>query len=141
MKFTTLFIALIAGVLFGIGMNVSGMVDPNNIFSFLDITGSWDPSLAFVMGGALAVFVPFHYFLIKPRAQSINGSNISTPENNKIDKRLVMGASIFGLGWGIGGICPGPAVASLGGASITIIVFTICMVIGMKATTLLSKTC
>ncbi|MGF1826824.1 DUF6691 family protein [Vibrio splendidus] len=141
MKFMTLFIALTAGVLFGIGMNISGMVDPKNIFSFLDITGNWDSSLAFVMGGALAVFTPFHYFLIKPRVQSIDGSNISTPKTNKIDQNLLIGASLFGLGWGIGGICPGPAVASLGGASITIIVFTICMSVGMKVTSQLSKKC
>lgn len=141
MKHMKLFISLVAGVLFGIGMHVSGMVDPKNIFSFLDITGEWDPSLAFVMGGALCVFAPFHYFLIKPRRKSIDGSTINTPTSQKIDKNLVIGASLFGIGWGLGGICPGPAVASLGGASITIIMFTVCMVIGMKVGTLLTKKC
>ena len=135
----SLFVALLSGVLFGAGMNISGMVDPANIFAFLDITGDWDPSLAFVMGGALLVFAPFYHFIIKPRSKTIDGNAFSLPTNTKIDRKLTLGASIFGLGWGIGGICPGPAVASLGEGSITIILFIASMMIGMKLVTLVSN--
>ncbi len=135
----SLFVALLSGVLFGAGMNVSGMVDPANIFAFLDITGEWDPSLAFVMGGALLVFAPFYHFIIKPRSKTVDGNAFSLPTNTKIDHKLILGASIFGLGWGIGGICPGPAVASLGEGSITIILFIATMMIGMKSVTLLAR--
>tara|TARA_Y100001960_G_scaffold70467_1_gene74498 strand:- start:1405 stop:1827 length:423 start_codon:yes stop_codon:yes gene_type:complete len=135
----SLFVALLSGVLFGAGMNISGMVDPANIFAFLDITGDWDPSLAFVMGGALLVFTPFYHFIIKPRNKTIDGNTFSLPTNTKIDRKLILGASIFGLGWGIGGICPGPAVASLGEGSITIISFIASMLIGMKLVTLVSN--
>jgi len=120
-------------------MNISGMVDPANIFAFLDITGDWDPSLAFVMGGALLVFTPFYHFIIKPRSKTVDGNAISLPTNTKIDRKLILGASIFGLGWGIGGICPGPAAASLGEGSITIISFIASMLIGMKLVTLVSN--
>ena len=135
----SLFVALLSGVLFGAGMNVSGMVDPANIFAFLDITGEWDPSLAFVMGGALLVFAPFYHFIIKPRSKTVEGNALSLPTNTKIDHKLILGASIFGLGWGIGGICPGPAVASLGEGSITIILFIASMMIGMKSVTLFAR--
>lgn len=135
----SLFVALLSGVLFGAGMNVSGMVDPANIFAFLDITGEWDPSLAFVMGGALLVFAPFYHFIIKPRSKTVDGNAFSLPTNTKIDHKLILGASIFGLGWGIGGICPGPAVASLGEGSITIILFIASMMIGMKSVTLFAR--
>ncbi|WP_261905486.1 YeeE/YedE family protein [Vibrio fortis] len=135
----SLFVALLSGVLFGAGMNVSGMVDPANIFAFLDITGEWDPSLAFVMGGALLVFTPFYHFIIKPCSKTVDGNAFSLPTNTKIDHKLILGASIFGLGWGIGGICPGPAVASLGEGSITIILFIASMMIGMKSVTLFAR--
>lgn len=139
MNLVSLFVALLSGVLFGAGMNISGMVDPANIFAFLDITGDWDPSLAFVMGGALLVFTPFYHFIIKSRSKTVDGNAISLPTNTKIDRKLILGASIFGLGWGIGGICPGPAVASLGEGSITIISFIVSMLIGMKLVTLVSN--
>ena len=135
----SLFVALLSGVLFGAGMNISGMVDPANIFAFLDITGDWDPSLSFVMGGALLVFTPFYHFIIKSHSKSVDGKAFSLPTNTKIDRKLILGASIFGLGWGIGGICPGPAVASLGEGSITIISFIASMLIGMKLVTLVSN--
>ncbi|MEZ9059112.1 DUF6691 family protein [Vibrio pelagius] len=135
----SLFIVLLSGVLFGIGMNISGMVDPANIFAFLDITGDWDPSLAFVMGGALLVFTPFYHFIIKPRGKTFDGNALNLPTNTKIDRTLVLGASIFGLGWGLGGICPGPAVASLGEGSITIILFIISMMSGMKLVAFVSQ--
>ncbi|MEE3876730.1 YeeE/YedE family protein [Vibrio sp. YYF0003] len=122
--------ALVSGVLFGIGMAVSGMIDPAKVVGFLDISGNWDPSLAFVMGGALAVFMPSYFLLIKPRKQSVSGAEMCTPTNTKIDARLLSGAAIFGLGWGLAGICPGPAVASLALGNVSIVLFFVAMLAG-----------
>ena len=140
MRILNLLIPLFSGLLFGMGMITSGMVDPANIFAFLDITGDWDPSLAFVMGGALIVFTPFYHLIIKPRDKAINGDALNIPTNKTIDRKLLAGATIFGLGWGIGGVCPGPAIASLGGGSIEILIFIATMLIGMKVVTVASKT-
>ncbi len=106
-------IVAFSGVLFGIGMVISSMADPAKVIGFLDITGAWDPSLAFVMGGALAVFVPAYLLLIKSRSESVFGDEIVCPTSKVIDKKLVGGAALFGIGWGLLGVCPGPAVASL----------------------------
>ncbi|ANQ29201.1 YeeE/YedE family protein [Vibrio natriegens] len=122
--------ALVSGILFGMGMAVSGMIDPAKVVGFLDISGNWDPSLAFVMGGALAVFMPSYFLLIKPRKQSVSGAEMCTPTNTKIDARLLSGAAIFGLGWGLAGICPGPAVASLALGNVSIILFFVAMLAG-----------
>lgn len=120
----------LSGVLFGIGMGISGMIDPNKVIGFLDIAGAWDPSLAFVMGGALAVFMPSYFLIIKPRKQAVTGEAFCTPTNNCIDARLLSGAAIFGIGWGLVGICPGPAVASLAMGNIEIVIFIAAMLIG-----------
>jgi hypothetical protein len=122
--------ALVSGILFGLGMAVSGMIDPTKVIGFLDISGNWDPSLAFVMGGALAVFMPSYFLIIKPRKQSVSGEAFCTPTNTKIDTRLLSGAAIFGLGWGLAGICPGPAVASLALGNVSIVLFFIAMLVG-----------
>ena len=122
--------ALVSGVLFGMGMAVSGMIDPAKVIGFLNISGNWDPSLAFVMGGALAVFMPSYFLIIKPRKQSVSGAEMCTPTNTKIDSRLLSGAAIFGLGWGLAGICPGPAVASLALGNVSIILFFVAMLAG-----------
>ena len=122
--------ALVSGILFGMGMAVSGMIDPAKVVGFLDISGNWDPSLAFVMGGALAVFMPSYFLLIKPRKQSVSGAKMCTPTNTKIDARLLSGAAIFGLGWGLAGICPGPAVASLALGNVSIVLFFVAMLAG-----------
>ncbi|WP_319534093.1 YeeE/YedE family protein [uncultured Vibrio sp.] len=122
--------ALVSGVLFGMGMAISGMIDPAKVIGFLNISGNWDPSLAFVMGGALAVFMPSYFLLIKPRKQSVSGAEMCTPTNTKIDARLLSGAAIFGLGWGLAGICPGPAVASLALGNVSIILFFVAMLAG-----------
>ncbi|HIF5580898.1 TPA: DUF6691 family protein [Vibrio parahaemolyticus] len=124
------FSALLSGVLFGMGMAVSGMIDPAKVIGFLDISGSWDPSLAFVMGGALAVFMPSYFLIIKPRKQSVSGEAFCTPTNKNIDGRLLSGAASFGLGWGLAGICPGPAVASLALGNVSIVVFFLAMLVG-----------
>jgi hypothetical protein len=124
-------IALISGILFGAGMIISQMVDPAKVLGFLDISGNWDPSLAFVMGGALAVFTPCYHLLIKKRSHALNGEKFSWTSNTEIDGKLISGAAIFGAGWGLAGICPGPAMSSIGGGSLTIIAFVLSMVSGM----------
>ncbi|MCG6200117.1 YeeE/YedE family protein [Psychromonas antarctica] len=124
-------IALISGILFGAGMIISAMVDPTKVIAFLNVTGNWDPSLAFVMGGALAVFTPCYHLLIKKRSHALNGDKFSWTSNTKIDRTLLSGAAIFGAGWGLAGFCPGPAMASIGGGSTTIFIFIISMLIGI----------
>ena len=126
-----LVVAGLAGLLFGSGMIISGMVDPNKVIGFLDIFGLWDPSLAFVMGGALLIFAPGYHFLIKPRSRAINGDEIACPSNTKVDGLLISGAAIFGIGWGLAGFCPGPIVASIGGGSHVVLAFLAAMLLGM----------
>ncbi|MBA5763946.1 YeeE/YedE family protein [Vibrio sp. 404] len=135
-KFVFRSVALLSGVLFGCGMALSGMIEPSKVTGFLDISGNWDPSLAFVMGGALIIFMPSYFLLIKQRKQAISGNEICIPNNKVIDKRLLSGAAIFGLGWGIAGVCPGPAVASLALGNIAIVLFFAAMVIGSLITKL-----
>ncbi|PMG31131.1 YeeE/YedE family protein [Shewanella sp. 10N.286.52.C2] len=105
-------VGLITGLLFGLGMNISQMVNPYKVLNFLDVTGNWDGSLAFVIGGALLVFLPSYHFLIKPRTHAVNGDEMPTTPQG-LTPKLIIGSVIFGLGWGMVGICPGPAVASL----------------------------
>lgn len=124
------FTSLLSGLLFGMGMVVSGMVDTQKVIGFLDVAGAWDPSLAFVMGGALMVFMPFYLFVIKPKQQPLVANEFCVATGNKIDKKLVGGASLFGLGWGIAGICPGPVVSSLSGGNSGSWVFFIAMLLG-----------
>lgn len=126
-----LVIGLVSGVLFGAGMIISGMVNPDKVIGFLDITGRWDPSLAFVMGGALAVFSPIYHLFIKNRQQAISGDKFTWTSNNTIDGTLISGAVIFGIGWGLAGFCPGPAVTSIGGGSDIILFFILSMIIGI----------
>lgn len=122
--------SLIAGLLFGFGMVLSGMVNPDKVIGFLDIAGQWDMSLLFVMGGALAVFMPSYFLLIKPRKQPIAAPSFSLSSIKEVDASLVSGAAIFGAGWGILGVCPGPALASITTGDISILLFITSMFIG-----------
>ncbi|MCW8332612.1 YeeE/YedE family protein [Vibrio paucivorans] len=122
--------ALLSGLLFGAGMAISGMIQPEKVIGFLDVAGAWDPSLAFVMGGALLVFMPSYFLLIKPRKASVTGEAICLPTKKTLDSRLLSGAAIFGLGWGIAGICPGPAVASLALGDKGIVLFLLSLIVG-----------
>jgi uncharacterized membrane protein YedE/YeeE len=131
------FIALISGVLFGLGMAISGMVDPTNVVAFLDVTGNWSPDLMFVMGGALAVFMPAYFLLIKPRRQPVLAQEFCLAKRKDIDIRLVAGATTFGVGWGLAGLCPGPVVASLAAGNGGVVLFFACMMVGLGATNLL----
>ncbi|MEP3244777.1 MAG: DUF6691 family protein [Sneathiella sp.] len=123
-------IATVAGVLFGYGLALSGMLSPSKVVGFLDITGDWDPSLAFVMGGAVIVTAISFRFLLK-RSAPIFGSKFYLPTTRDIDGRLLIGAGLFGAGWGIGGLCPGPAISSLAYADPKIAVFVVAMVAGI----------
>ena len=110
-----------AGLLFGVGLWLSGMANPRKVLDFLDVTGNWDPSLLLVMGGAVAVTAAFFRPILKRKPMDFVKA---------IDLQLVAGAAIFGIGWGIGGYCPGPAVTALSNLSVEPVVFVAAMVIG-----------
>ncbi len=124
-------ITLISGLLFGLGMMISGMVSPARVVGFLDFTGHWDPSLAFVMGGALAVFMPCYFFLIKPKSRAICGADFRLSKNSKVDTKLMIGSALFGAGWGLAGICPGPAITSLASVQLNVVWFVVAMAFGI----------
>jgi uncharacterized membrane protein YedE/YeeE len=125
---------LIAGVLFGAGLTLSQMVDPAKVLGFLDFAGiadgTWDPSLAFVMAGALAVSA-VGYRLVFRRAAPLMAAHFTLPTRKDIDARLVAGAAVFGVGWGLAGYCPGPAVAALAFGNAEVLAFVVAMLVGM----------
>ncbi len=125
-----IFMALLVGLLFGIGLIVSGMTHPAKVVGFLDLAGNWDPSLGFVMGGAIVVGV-FAFALARNRKQSLLGAPMRLPTATVIDRRLVLGSLAFGAGWGLAGYCPGPALASLATGGDKPLVFTVAMLVGM----------
>ena len=120
------------GLLFGIGLILSGMTDPGKVIGFLDLSGNWDPSLALVMGGAIMVGV-FAFALAKKRTRTFLGGALHLPKSNDIDRRLVLGGLVFGAGWGLAGFCPGPALVSLGTGQPKAAVFVMAMLAGMVA--------
>lgn len=124
------FAALLAGLVFGLGLIVSGMANPAKVLGFLDITGQWDPSLAFVMAGAIAVGM-VAFALAGRRSSSLLGAEMRLPSKRSIDRRLLAGSALFGVGWGIAGFCPGPALVSLGMGQIKGLVFVAAMLVGM----------
>jgi uncharacterized membrane protein YedE/YeeE len=119
-----------AGLVFGIGLILSGMTDPGKVVGFLDIFGPWDPSLAFVMGGAVLVGL-LAFALAHRRAKSLFGGAMHLPHNRDIDNRLVGGSLVFGIGWGLAGFCPGPALVALGAGIDQAAVFVAAMLFGM----------
>ena len=123
---------LFAGTLFGLGLTVSGMVDPAKILGFLDFAGEWDPTLGFVMGGALLVAIPA-FRLILRRPHPLLSDEFDLPTKKEVDSRLLAGSAIFGLGWGLAGFCPGPAVAALASGLAPVFAFVAAMVAGMAA--------
>jgi uncharacterized protein len=124
--------SLLAGLVFGLGLLVSGLADPGKVLAFLDLAGPWDPSLALVMGGAIAVGAVAFAFA-RQRTVSFLGLDMKLPTARDIDRRLVLGSVLFGVGWGIAGFCPGPALVALGTGQVKAVVFVLAMLAGMGA--------
>ena len=122
-------ISLISGTIFGIGLVVSQMINPEKVLGFLDLFGSWDPSLAFVMIGALIISSPL-FHLIKNKEKPLFAEKFNYSNNKEINNKLVIGSSLFGAGWGLGGLCPGPAISSIALLNMNSIIFVTAMFIG-----------
>lgn len=130
--------ALISGVLFALGLGVSGMMNPLKVRGFLDLTGVWDPALAFVMIGAISVYAIAFRLIIK-RHKPICETSFSLPIKKELEPRLIIGAALFGIGWGVAGICPGPAVANLATGLKQALVFVVIMSASIAAVRFLEK--
>ncbi|WP_240036522.1 DUF6691 family protein [Halomonas urmiana] len=119
----------IAGLIFGLGLAVSGMTDPARVLGFLDVAGAWDPTLMFVLGGAVVTnFIGYRLVLRRPHP--LLGERFQLPTRTDLDGRLIGGAALFGIGWGLSGYCPGPAFASLGGLTLPLLAMLVAMVVG-----------
>jgi len=123
--------AALSGLIFGLGLIASGMTDPSKVKGFLDLFGAWDPSLALVMGGAIAVGA-VAFAGARRRTVSWTGTRIEIPSSTVIDRRLVLGGVLFGVGWGIAGLCPGPAIVSASAGSTAALGFVVAMLVGMS---------
>lgn len=123
-------LALVAGVLFGAGLVLSGMTQPSKVLAFLDVTGDWDPSLLLVMGSAVPVFA-LAYRGCRTRSQPLFAERFALPTKTDLEPRLIAGAALFGVGWGLGGYCPGPALTSLARGGNGALVFTLTMLAGI----------
>ena len=124
--------ALLSGLVFGAGLVISGMTQTTRVLGFLDVFGTWDPTLAIVMAAALAVAVP-GYILAKRRGEPLLGMVSAWPTKTAIDRSLIVGAVLFGIGWGLVGLCPGPAIANLASLSVAVVAFVVAMALGMLA--------
>lgn len=132
------FTALVAGLVFGLGLILSGMANPAKVLGFLDLAGRWDPSLAFVMAGAIAVGL-VAFTAARGRAFSLLGEPMRMPTATQLDRRLIGGSTLFGIGWGIAGFCPGPALVALGMGETKAAVFVLAMLAGMGIHALLER--
>ena len=130
--------AWLSGLVFGLGLIVSGMVNPAKVLGFLDLAGAWDPSLALVMAGAVAVGF-FAFLAAQKRTHSLIGAEMKLPTASAINRRLVAGSALFGVGWGVAGFCPGPGLAALGMGEPKALVFVAAMLVGMGIFTWLEK--
>ena len=133
-----LFTSLLAGLVFGLGLIVSGMANPAKVLGFLDLAGAWDPSLALVMAGAIGVSF-FAFLFAKKRSRSLMGADMKLPTGRTIDRRLVIGSTLFGIGWGVAGFCPGPGLVALGLGEVKALIFVAAMLVGMALFELLEK--
>lgn len=120
----------LVGLLFGLGLILSGMTNPAKVLGFLDLFGQWDPSLAFVMGGAILVGI-FAFALAKKRTTNFFGGALHLPKSSDIDKRLIIGSLMFGIGWGLAGFCPGPVLVSMAAGHEKALIFVAAMLVGM----------
>ena len=125
-------VSFVSGVVFGVGLGIAGMTQPAKVIGFLDFTGRWDPSLAFVMLGAIGVHALL-YRVIRTRPSPLFSPAFSLPNRTDIDFRLIIGSIIFGLGWGIAGLCPGPALTSIASGNFSLVIFSIAMISGILA--------
>ena len=126
------------GLIFGLGLILSGMSNPEKVLGFLDLAGNWDPSLAFVMGGGVIVaFIAFT--LAKKRTQAFFGDALRLPTAKQIDKKLVIGSLLFGAGWGLAGFCPGPALVSVGAGYSQALILVVAMIVGMLLVEVFSR--
>ncbi len=130
--------AFVAGLVFGVGLILAGMANPAKVLGFLDIAGKWDPSLALVMAGAIAVGL-VAFALARRRTLSALGLPMQLPSSRALDVRLVAGSLVFGIGWGLAGFCPGPAIVALGAGYAKAAVFVAAMLIGMGAFELIER--
>lgn len=121
--------AALSGVLFGAGLATSQMTNPNKVLSFLDIAGGWDPSLALVMGAALAVSA-LSYVVARRRETTFLGETLDPPKSSGVDRHLLAGATLFGIGWGLAGFCPGPAIAAIVTGELSVLIFVFALVVG-----------
>ena len=133
-----LFAAFLAGLVFAIGLGLSGMTDANKVIGFLNLAGEWDPSLAFVMVGAIAVHLSLYRLILK-RKSPLFADRFHIPTRQDIDPKLVGGGALFGVGWGLGGFCPGPGLVSATGLGSAAAVFVGCMIAGMLLHRLLHR--
>ena len=131
--------AFLGGTLFGVGLAIAGMTQPAKIIGFFDFFGNYDPSLAFVMGGALLVYTPVYRWAVRTWQRPIWAPAFSLPTRKDIDARLVVGSAIFGVGWGLGGYCPGPAFTSVGAGSREAFTFGAAMLVGVGAYQLFAR--
>lgn len=130
--------AFLAGVIFGLGLLLSGMANPAKVLGFLDLAGAWDPSLALVMMGAIgAAILPFSW--AKRQSRSLLDAPMRLPDRRDLDRRLIVGSLVFGIGWGVAGICPGPALAVLLSGHWQVVVFVLAMLGGMLLYTALER--
>jgi len=126
------FIALLAGAVFGAGLAISDMNNPARVLGFLDLAGNWDPTLMFVMGGALLVALPLFQWALRKQNKPLLAKRFYLPLSVQIDKKLILGAVLFGIGWGLVGYCPGPAIASLAHGYLEVVLFITAMLVGAK---------
>lgn len=128
----------VVGLLFGLGLMLSGMTDPGKVIGFLDLFGTWDPSLALVMGGAIMAGF-FAFTVAKKRTSTFLGGALRLPTNMDMDKKLVIGSLLFGAGWGLAGFCPGPALVSMADGQPKALVFVLAMLVGMLGFELMDR--
>ena len=123
--------SFICGIIFSIGLGISGMTQPQKVIGFLDVLGEWNPSLAFVMGGAVLSYLTLQLWIQRHFSIPVLGGSFQITTRKDLDRSLIIGALLFGSGWGLGGYCPGPAITSLGSGSLNALLFVVAMGVGM----------
>lgn len=131
MSLARLVLPAIAGAIFGLGLVLAGMTDPARVVGFLDIASGWDPSLAFVMGGAVLAYAVLFRWICRQRREPWFDSEFHLPTQSAIDRKLIVGAAVFGIGWGLGGLCPGPSIVSAASGNTAALAFVAAMLLGM----------